>query len=123
MRIVRRIIISEQPSMRCEDAPPHAHIPSSPPYAAPRPPASWNATFATPSTDTNSAAYSQRSIGYSWTRGLVVAVVAFVFTFIGLVLSVFPHLIVQLIAALWLLLTLLMTLVAFAIQSELRGGA
>lgn len=77
----------------------------------------YNITLALSGNDAQ-AAYQQRSINTSWTRGLVVAVVAFVFTIIGLILSLPPHLIVQLIAALWLLLTLVITLVGFIIQSE-----
>ncbi|CAO1623001.1 unnamed protein product [Sympodiomycopsis kandeliae] len=62
------------------------------------------------------AAYEQTEIKKSWTRGLVVAVVAFVATVIGFILSFFPQLGIQLIACLVLLLSLLLTLIAFAIQ-------
>lgn len=65
-----------------------------------------------------SAAYQDISIGKSWTRGLVVAVVAFVGVTIGFILSFFPHLVVQLVAFIVLWVTLLLTLIAFAIQSE-----
>lgn len=62
--------------------------------------------------------YGSASVGVSWTRGLVVAVVALVFTAVGFALSFFPHLIVQLIAAFVLFLAMLLTLIAFIIQSE-----
>ncbi|CAO1621029.1 unnamed protein product [Parajaminaea phylloscopi] len=76
----------------------------------------YNFTLAPPAGQQDSAAYSSRQVKTSWTRGLVVAVVAFVFTIIGLILSVPPHLAVQLGAAIWLLLTLLLALIAFVIQ-------
>ncbi|CEH14160.1 Actin cortical patch SUR7/pH-response regulator PalI [Ceraceosorus bombacis] len=65
------------------------------------------------------SAYRSTEIGPSWTRGLVVVVVAFVFSIIAFVLSFPPHLIVQLVASLIWLLTAVLALIAFAIQIAL----
>lgn len=82
----------------------------------------YNITLAQ-AVENSSAPYEQITIGKSWTRGLVVAVVAFVGTVIGFILSFFPQIIVQLIAFVVLFVTLLLTLIAFAIQSESRVDA
>jgi hypothetical protein len=76
----------------------------------------WNVTFDAVNSTTSD--YGSVSVGPSWTRGLVVAVVAMVFTAVGFALSFFPHLIVQLVAAFVLFLAMLLTFIAFIIQSE-----
>lgn len=67
----------------------------------------------------NQAAYETTTIKASWTRGLVVVVVAFVVAVIGFVLSFVPHLTVMLVASLIHLLAFVLTLIAFAIQIAL----
>lgn len=68
------------------------------------------------SNDTSQSAYSNTEIKASWTRGLVVVVVAFVAALIGFVLSFIPHLVVMLVASIVHFIAFLLALIAFIIQ-------
>lgn len=69
-----------------------------------------------PSNGTQQAAYDSTEIKSSWTRGLVVVVVAFVFALVAFVLSFVPHLIVMLVASVVHFLAFILALIAFIIQ-------
>ena len=78
----------------------------------------YNITFKSAQNNSQSA-YQTTEIKSSWTRGLVVVVVAFVVAVIGFILSFIPHLVVMLVASIVHFLAFILTLIAFAIQIAL----
>ncbi len=69
-----------------------------------------------PTGNTTEAAFTETAIQPSWTRGLVIVVVAFVFSIVALALSFVPHLTVLLVAFVVQLLTFLLALIAFIVN-------
>ncbi|SNX85954.1 uncharacterized protein MEPE_04663 [Melanopsichium pennsylvanicum] len=79
----------------------------------------YSAIFGINPTDQDTAARDTVTIGSSWTRGLAVHVVAFVFALIGLVLTAIPKQIVRLAATIINTIAALLALVAFCIDIAL----
>ncbi|KDN44903.1 pali-domain-containing protein [Tilletiaria anomala UBC 951] len=74
------------------------------------------AVYLRPSGNETTAAYSQTEIKSSWTRGLVLHIVAFVIAVIALVLACVPNMMILLISSLAHLLAALFALIAFIID-------